>query len=583
MPLSRWIRVGLASAVLPLLTWACSDSTSTNATAGPSEPRCAADADMDGVCDDADQCAETPEGEPVNATGCPVRLEPVAWSSGPYGTNIRDTAGDFTLETLDGPVTFSQAWTGEDSWVFFGHESKADELEKAWQSDVAKLLNESPPNVHYVFFSAGADPSGDVTALKARFATALGKLADASTWDGRLHFVPTPIANFDPVLKAFMDAHQTHRYTSRTFAIDRFQRWRQTGMLGSLVGSGSVAGEMRFLSRVALGFEYERRIERERAALAPKEVVIADGFVHPGGWEDGNKSRLEVTFPSAEEMKGYDSMAIHAFTSCPDHLEGSENGCPAWDMAHHLILCDEADPNSCNTEFVRYITSYHREGEWRTDISALLPLLASGGKRTFVYQGPNSYGLHLTIQLWKDPAKTDKPIAIRKLFGAAPDETVWDENYNASITPVTFEVDPNATRAEIVSSITGHGFATTKENCAEFCNHQHQFTLNGAALPLIEHPTAGTRDGCYKSVSDGVVPNQYGTWPLGRAGWCPGQDVKFDTLELNDVLRSGQNELAYQVLFQNANYSPAYVTPEPSDPYFPHLRTQVWLVTYGAK
>ena len=26
-------------------------------------------------------------------------------------------------------------------------------------------------------------------------------------------------------------------------------------------------------------------------------------------------------------------------------------------------------------------------------------------------------------------------------------------------------------------------------------------------------------------VSLGVVPNQYGTWPFGRAGWCPGQHV----------------------------------------------------------
>ena len=25
----------------------------------------------------------------------------------------------------------------------------------------------------------------------------------------------------------------------------------------------------------------------------------------------------------------------------------------------------------------------------------------------------------------------------------------------------------------------------------------------------------------------GVVPNQYGTWPYGRAGWCPGQQVEW--------------------------------------------------------
>jgi Peptide-N-glycosidase F, C terminal len=581
---SRWTLCVPALLSIFLATAACGDSDSGNeANSNPIEVRCAADADGDGVCDDADQCPETLANEPVNAAGCPVRLEAVPWSEGPYGTNIRDTAGDFTLETLDGTVTFSKAWTGEDSWVFFAYEPKVPELVQAWESDALALLKESPANVHYVFFSAGTDPAADVAALKSRFATAVGQLAGGEAWNERLHFVPTPAANLDPVLTSFMSAHSKHRYTARAFAIDRFQRWRQVGMLGALTGQGT-AGEMRFLSRIPHNFNYERGIERERAALKPTEVVIADGFVHPGGWEAGNKSRLEATFPSAEEMKGYDSMAIYAFTSCPNHLEGSENGCPAWDMAHHLILCDEADPSSCTTEFVRYITSYHREGEWRTDISALLPLLASGGKRTFEYRGPNSYGLHISIQLWKDPAKTERPIAIQKLWGAAPDETRWDEAYNDTLAPIAFDFDSDkATRVEIVAANTGHGFGSTTENCAEFCNHQHQFTLNGTALSLLEYRKAGTNKGCYERVPEGVVPNQFGTWPFGRAGWCPGQDVKFETVAMGEGIRSGQNTLDYEVLFKKANYSPKYVNPEPTDPYFPHLRSQIWLVTYGAK
>jgi Peptide-N-glycosidase F, C terminal len=354
-------------------------------------------------------------------------------------------------------------------------------------------------------------------------------------------------------------------------------------MLGGLTSQGTV-GEMRFLSRVPHGFNYERSIEREHAALKPTEVILSDGFVHPGGWEAGHKSRLEATFPTAEEMNSFDSMAVYAFTSCPSHLEGKENGCPEWDMAHHLMLCDEGDPSSCSTELVRYITSYHREGEWRTDISALLPLVASGGKRTFEYRGPNSYGLHIVFQLWKDPAKTDRPIAIRKLWGAAPDEVRWDESYNDALAPVTFDVDSKVvSRVEIVAALTGHGFGSTTENCAEFCNHQHQFTLNGTALSLLEYANAGTAEGCYARVADGVVPNQWGTWPYGRAGWCPGQDVKLETVAMTEAIRSGQNTLEYKTLFKKKNYTPNYVTPEPSSPYFPHLRSQIWLVSYGAK
>jgi hypothetical protein len=313
------------------------------------------------------------------------------WSTGPYGTGIRDVAGDFTLETLDGNLTFSEAWTGQDSWVFFIRSPEVPELEQAWKSDARALLKESPANVHYVFLSAREDPAADVATLKSNFATALGKIDGSEQWNGRLHFVPTPLAQLDPVLKDFRAAHTKHRHTSRAFAVDRFQRWRQVGMLGAL-SSGGVVGEMRYLSRIPHGFNYERAIERERAALKPIEVVLADGFVHPGGWEAGNKSRLEATFPSADEMKSFDSMAIYAFTSCPNHLEGAENSCPEWDMAHHLMLCDNADPSSCDTEFVRYITSYHREGEWRTDISQLLPLLASEASRHSNIVGPTAMG-----------------------------------------------------------------------------------------------------------------------------------------------------------------------------------------------
>lgn len=573
------VSIALTSAVS-----ACSDTASTGAGAGPCvDGACLPDADGDRVPDDVDQCPDTPANEPVNDVGCPIRLEPVPWSTGPYGTNIRDTAGDFTVETLDGKVTFSEAWTGQDSWVFFARSPTSPELEQVWTSDPLALLKESPPNVHYVFFSAGTDPATDVTELKSRFTKALGKIKAPDQWTGRLHFVTTPFEQVDSVLKTFSVAHAKHRSTSRAFAVDRFQRWREVGMLGAL-GSGGVRGEMRFLSRIPHGFNYERAIERERAALKPVEVVIADGFVHPGGWEGGNKSRLEATFPSAEQMKSFDSMAIHAFTSCPKHLDGAENGCPEWDMAHHLMLCDEADPSSCDTELVRYVTTYHREGEWRTDISALLPLLASGGKRTFEYRGPNSYGLHLTIQLWNDPAKTERPIAIQKLWGAAPNETRWDEKYNDTLAPVTFAFDSQAaSRVEIVAALTGHGFGSTTENCAEFCNHQHQFTLNGTPLSLLEYPNAGEREGCYARVKQGVVPNQFGTWPYGRAGWCPGQDVKLETVEMTAALRSGQNDLGYRVHFDNANYTPKYLDPEPKDPYFPHLRTQIWLVTYGPK
>lgn len=49
-------------------------------------------------------------------------------------------------------------------------------------------------------------------------------------------------------------------------------------------------------------------------------------------------------------------------------------------------------------------------------------------------------------------------------------------------------------------------------------NYQKEYMLG--VVPI----GAGSR-GAAAQVSFGVVPNQYGTWPFGRAGWCPGQHV----------------------------------------------------------
>ena len=88
-----------------------------------------------------------------------------------------------------------------------------------------------------------------------------------------------------------------------------------------------------------------------------------------------------------------------------------------------------------------------------------------------------------------------------------------------------------ATKVEVATIISGHGWGRDMENCAEFCNHTHHFTVNGTENQ-IRHDNAdealpGTilNYGCANLVSVGVVPNQFGTWPYARAGWCPGLDV----------------------------------------------------------
>ena len=115
----------------------------------------------------------------------------------------------------------------------------------------------------------------------------------------------------------------------------------------------------------------------------------------------------------------------------------------------------------------------------------------------------------------------DRPAAVHKLFtggGFGPD-------YSKDYLPITLPIPASATRAEVVAFITGHGFGGQPHNCAEFCNHTHHFTVNGAEF-VYEQPYVGDYYGCAKQVPFGTVPNQYGTWTIGRGGWCPGLEVR---------------------------------------------------------
>ena len=44
---------------------------------------------------------------------------------------------------------------------------------------------------------------------------------------------------------------------------------------------------------------------------------------------------------------------------------------------------------------------------------------------------------------------------------------------------------------------SGHGWGVDEDNCAEFCDHSHHFSVNGVTTGLTKaHPTAGNQDGC---------------------------------------------------------------------------------------
>ena len=106
---------------------------------------------------------------------CDARFQN-AWSAGPDDTAFQGKAADFTLPTSLGDWTFSDNWTGCDSYLFFvrKHGSTHDGFGwngQAWSSPVTEMLQESHENVHWVVLSDAAtqgQADGDTMDMRTR-------------------------------------------------------------------------------------------------------------------------------------------------------------------------------------------------------------------------------------------------------------------------------------------------------------------------------------------------------------------------------------------------------------------------------
>jgi hypothetical protein len=79
-------------------------------------------------------------------------------------------------------------------------------------------------------------------------------------------------------------------------------------------------------------------------------------------------------------------------------------------------------------------------------------------------------------------------------------------------------------------------------NCSEFCAHNHRIQVGDGPVHEKDHSVADVRRGCENEVRSGVVPNQFGTWPFGRAGWCPGLEVQPWRVDLTEELTPGSTQ-----------------------------------------
>jgi hypothetical protein len=558
---TAWFALSLALAL-----FACDDAdpgTPSTDAAPPDAAEATLDVGLPDALPDAAPDAmpdAQPDAEPAPDAG-PIE-PPSPWSPGPYGTHWRDLAGPWTLNTTEGPFDYQARFTEtQESVVFAFYADGYDYPAELWASDVAQLIATSPHTVNYVFGAyANADnPGFNPATFIERFQLEVDAhlrdlpVEEKRHWFEHVHFVTEPAQAFDGWLGDAVRAHSTFN-----LALDRTQRLRQVGNLGSPLRG--FAPELRHLAFEARYFDYELNREADLAATlaAAGHVSTLELDRREGDAPHVDHSHFTVQWP--EDIDRYDRLLVDLTMHCPDH---DDQNCGEWDYLAALRLCETIDGEErCDEEVGRWITTYLREGRWLTDLTPMLAKYRAYGwpstLRLASGRQPNggTYEVKVTLHLL-DEAAEDHPDEWIPLFTGGP----FTPEYNDTREPIAFTVPEAATRVELVTLITGHGFGGDEANCAEFCNHTHHFTVGGETF-IFDQPWVGNREGCAAQVDDGVVPNQYGTWVFGRGGWCPGLDVKPWVVDLTDVVQPGENTISYEGHLNGLPYMPVLTNPD---------------------
>ncbi len=458
-----------------------------------------------------------------------------------------EVAAPFVVETLDGRYRLVDHWTGCDSYVFLNYFPDLRATPSgAWYGDTLfgtlpdPLFQESPRNVHYFFTSFEEDASARRTRMEALRASieeglelGIADEVERAFWRSRFHFVLDRSVEITGGPGDYLRSYMTYLGTPESiedlgergraqaplpfvFGIAREQTFDPGGTMDVAVGRGPS-----FRMAAYLGHFYNHRArvaDRFAAETATTVVPFLDARVTE------REHTVTVTLPDAAAMASFDTFEIDLEDTC-EHR--NPFACSEWDRIALIELCTAADCAE-RREIARWITPYWRRGRarWVMDASAFLGLVAAGGEQTFrVILGPT----------WERATERRVQVSARlSTRGARPrgrsavlafGSNAFDDSYNARA-PFAFTPPAGASRVELVVILSGHG-QTAGDNCAEWCDHRHTFSVNGTDLAPITHTgeAIGSAFGCAARADDGVVPGQWGNWSQARAYWCPGLPV----------------------------------------------------------
>ncbi|MCC6523186.1 MAG: hypothetical protein IT373_11035 [Polyangiaceae bacterium] len=489
------------------------------------------------ACAPADETAAPVPPEPGPATaplqaGRPACQSPAlpsyAFAEGPYGLHRGELADDFTLELVDGTTYGLRArWTGCESHVVIPDTIRVSDLDptSVWENDLDELVATSPRDAHYLFVSRAStqeQATTATTAMQQRVDALLATLApeDAAYWRRHLHVARTRAADLGSWLGEVLVSRGR-----LGLAIDRFQRIRGVGYLADVSRFRSQLQQQGYWPWES-NLAYAANEVRYFDGWAARQAALDDDGAHVVTLWNGailsEQADKGVSLPSAEDMARYDTLEVEVELACPDPEKIEFGNCGAWDYLASLYLLPEKTGGE-TVELARFITSYHRETHWVVDASPMLAILADGGKRMLRWSfappwNPQPTATRLALR-FSNRGKGYRPAEATFLWSGGD----FGPGYDALHPSKDVAIPADAKRVELWALVTGHGGAT--QNCAEFCAHQHDFTVNGTTYTK-SHPDVSQNDGCMPEMDRGMVPNQAGTWWFGRGGWCPGQQVE---------------------------------------------------------
>jgi hypothetical protein len=466
---------------------------------------------------------------------------------------------------------FSEEWNAMDTYIFItlGPASST----ALWNAnDLNALLENSPNNVHYFFLSNRTNFIEDIISKKNSIDLMLSNMSEEMQihWKKYLHFVSNKCDSYE---SDFVDAV----CGIRSVGIDRFQRWKQIGYLGNPANFNGTY--IAYLAHEAIYYNYEHEVLYEDPTTYD-EITVFDQAYYTGGW--AATISQPVTFPSNEELNNYSGMSIELLRGCPD-VNGnySDQGCDDYDRIAKMLLCD-ADESNCH-EMARWITPFDRQPHHLTDITPFISMLRPGGDKVVKFQEsgwPNSL-LTMKFRFYHSNETNITPHIYEPIWTGT---IGFNPDYDQNRPPVVFNIPDDAVKVEFVSYITGHGWGCDGYNCAEFCNSKHKFSINGGTYEFeTGYPEAADNNYCMEleTIGQGVVPNQYGTWGYGRAGWCPGQDVHPFITDITDYVSMGdENVIEYSACRDTWNGCVAPPICPDNDCYCPEIAMSSYIIVW---